>query len=88
MGEILLKNAAMLFKWWWRFSKEEEPLWNRIVGLCNNLELNKPIWKQTNKIGVGLWGSICDIWKSNVVVAEIAKIGIWVMVGNGNNTHF
>ncbi|KAL4356682.1 hypothetical protein AHAS_Ahas09G0111100 [Arachis hypogaea] len=37
IGDALLRNTALLFKWWWRFSKEECPLWKKIVCSCNNL---------------------------------------------------
>ena len=26
VGDIVVKNVALLFKWWWRFSAEESPL--------------------------------------------------------------
>ena len=34
MGDILLKNATLLYKWWWRFATEEEPLWKRFCLLA------------------------------------------------------
>ncbi|XP_016204098.1 uncharacterized protein LOC107644684 [Arachis ipaensis] len=37
VGDALLRNTALLFKWWWRFSEEECPLWKRVVCSCNNL---------------------------------------------------
>lgn len=27
VGNLVLKNAALLFKWWWRFSNENSSLW-------------------------------------------------------------
>ena len=27
VGDMVIKNAAMLFKWWWRFSDENDALW-------------------------------------------------------------
>ena len=26
VGNLVVKNLALLFKWWWRFSKEDCPL--------------------------------------------------------------
>jgi len=31
VDDLLLKNAALLFKWWWRYACEEGPLWRRVV---------------------------------------------------------
>jgi len=31
VGDILLKNAALLFKWWWRFACEEGVMWRNII---------------------------------------------------------
>ncbi|XP_016199040.1 uncharacterized protein LOC107640007 [Arachis ipaensis] len=40
IGDAMLRNTALLFKWWWRFSKEECPLWKKVVCSCNNLSPN------------------------------------------------
>jgi len=31
VGNIVMKNAALLFKWWWRYACEEDSLWRRVV---------------------------------------------------------
>ena len=31
VGDLLLKNAALLFKWWWRYACEEGVLWRQVV---------------------------------------------------------
>lgn len=31
IGNMKMKNFGLLFKWWWRFSKEGKPLWKKIV---------------------------------------------------------
>ncbi|XP_016206261.1 uncharacterized protein LOC107646598 [Arachis ipaensis] len=31
VGDAMLRNIALLFKWWWRFSKEDRPLWKKVV---------------------------------------------------------
>jgi len=31
VGDIVVKNSALLFKWWWRYANEEDPLWKRVV---------------------------------------------------------
>jgi len=31
VGDLLMKNAALLFKWRWRYACEEGALWRRVV---------------------------------------------------------
>jgi len=31
VGDLLLKNAALLFKWWWRFACEEGAMWRSVI---------------------------------------------------------
>jgi len=31
VGDLLLKNAALLLKWWWRYTCEEGALWRRVI---------------------------------------------------------
>ena len=31
VGDLIVKNAALLFKWWWRFNDRTDPLWKRII---------------------------------------------------------
>ena len=89
VDDLLMKNAAMLFKWWWCFSVGDKPLWKRIVCSCNDLDMGKPV--EVRQIGGnlgGLWNSICSIWKIDKAVESIVKNGLWVMVGNGRKTFF
>ena len=44
-GDLIVKNIAMLFKWQWHFSNEEELLWKRIVCSYNDTKMAAPIWK-------------------------------------------
>ena len=36
VGEIVIKNAALLFKWRWRYASEENSLWRRVVQSVHN----------------------------------------------------
>jgi len=31
VGDLLLKNAALLFKWWWRYTCEEGSMWRKVI---------------------------------------------------------
>ena len=89
VGDILLKNAAFLYKWWWRFATEEDPLWKRVVSSCYNLNegdsFPAQIQKSQNK-GGGPWSMICNIGRVNNDVEKIILNGMQMMVGNGQQT--
>ncbi|XP_057761062.1 uncharacterized protein LOC130981487 [Arachis stenosperma] len=39
--DAVIRNTALLFKWWWRFSKDNCPLWKKVACSCNNLTPNE-----------------------------------------------
>ncbi|XP_072078102.1 uncharacterized protein [Arachis hypogaea] len=45
--DAVIRNTTLLFKWWWRFSKEECPLWKTVVCLCNSLTPHVMLSSQT-----------------------------------------
>ncbi|XP_072076459.1 uncharacterized protein [Arachis hypogaea] len=61
VGNAMVRNTALLFKWWWRFSKEECPLWKKVVCSCNNLSPNKLLSSQTLPAKGGPWKDICQL---------------------------
>lgn len=88
IGDLLVKNAALLFKWWGRFYSEENSMWKKIVASCNDIDRAYPLWMNKNKNSGSAWSSICNIWKINNKVEKIVKIGICMLVGNGKSTLF
>ena len=36
VGNLILKNASLLFKWWWRYAIEERALWRKAVHSIHN----------------------------------------------------
>ncbi|XP_057761477.1 uncharacterized protein LOC130981788 [Arachis stenosperma] len=46
IGDAVIRNTVLLFKWWWRFSKEDCPLWKKVVCSCNNLNSNEMLCGQ------------------------------------------
>jgi len=39
VGDLLLKNATSLFKWWWRYAYEEGSLWRKVVNSIHNEDI-------------------------------------------------
>ena len=88
VGDLVVKNAALLFKWWWKFSSEGWPLWKQVVCACNNIDMETPITiKGSGKTG-GPWTAISNIGSLNQHIDRISNYGIMQKVGNGQNTRF
>ncbi|XP_072061954.1 uncharacterized protein [Arachis hypogaea] len=49
VGDAVIRNTALLFKWWWRFSKEECLLWKKVVEMApediSSYSFTRTIWK-------------------------------------------
>lgn len=64
VDDITIKNAALLFKWWWRFSEEGNTLWKKIICSIHRLEANIPlVQQQRNAAQRGLWDKIMKMDK-------------------------
>ena len=76
VGDMIIKNAALLFKWWYYFSSKEKALWKRITSSCNELVLEASIWKQTKCWLGGPWSAIYSIWRINKEVEDVVMNGL------------
>ncbi|QHN83409.1 uncharacterized protein LOC107621492 isoform X1 [Arachis ipaensis] len=86
--DLVLKNAALLFKWWWRFDKEECPLWKRVVCSCNKLDSKKGLEKQQMKNTRSLWNTIGNLRFSEAELFSIFYEGMQLQLGDGTRTLF
>ena len=59
-GDLIIKNAALFFKWCWRFSNKGMPLWKRIV--CSNYGTSPkiPLYSYIPSNSSSLWNQISD----------------------------
>ena len=78
VGNMVIKNVGMLFKWWWQFFEGKHALWKRVMCSCNKLVLGRPIGEHLNSKGVGPWQAIYNVWKLNKEVEHVCRNGeIW-----------
>ena len=79
---LYLFNKALLSKWSWRFVKERNPLWKRvIVGKYRTQEEERCTKKVRGRYGVGVWKSIRNGW-------EVFKDKTRFQVGSRNRVKF
>ena len=88
VGNLAVKNSALLFKWWWHFSKEECPLWKKVVCSCNDIHMEKPLFQQQIKQNGGIWAGICSVNFDDNELLESMNQGIRLELGNRTKTRF
>ncbi|XP_057755995.1 uncharacterized protein LOC130975187 [Arachis stenosperma] len=82
VGDAVLRNTALLFKWWWQFSKEECPLWKKIVCSCNKLNPDIMLTTQSLPVKGGPWKDICQLNIKEPRVRDKVVSGLAMEVGN------
>nr|XP_025635827.1 uncharacterized protein LOC112729904 [Arachis hypogaea]XP_025636565.1 uncharacterized protein LOC112730719 [Arachis hypogaea] len=91
IGDAMIRNTALLFKWWWRFSKEECPLWKKVVCSCNNLNPTVPLSTQELPVRGGggeAWRDICQLQFKSQELRQKMIDGLSMEVGDGRDTRF
>ncbi|QHO17517.1 Putative ribonuclease H protein [Arachis hypogaea] len=88
VGDAMLRNTALLFKWWWRFSKEDCPLWKKIVCSCNKLNPNVMLATQPLQVKGGPWRDICQLNIKEPRIRDKMVSGLAMEIGNGMQTRF
>ena len=87
IGDLAVKNAALLLKWWWRYGKEDDQLWKKVI---------KSIYQEDNglipsKSGYkcpGPWQAIKNLVKNQKPLSmEIVK-HLRLKLGNGERIKF
>ncbi|XP_072084417.1 uncharacterized protein [Arachis hypogaea] len=76
VGDALIRNTALLFKWWWRFAKEDCPLWKKVVCSCHNLNSNELLSTQVLPTRGGPWRDICQVSFTNQQLRDKMVTGL------------
>ena len=76
VGDIVMKNSTLLFKWWWRFSFEKNSLWKQVVCSCNNLEADRLVNEINPTSGSGPWFDTYKIGINNPELRSLVLNGI------------
>nr|XP_029148400.1 uncharacterized protein LOC114925250 [Arachis hypogaea] len=88
VGDAVIRNTAMLFKWWWRFSKEDCPLWKEVVCSCTHMDPTIMLRGQPVPKRGGPWKDICQLPIREPRVREKIISGLLMDLGNGRTIRF
>ena len=76
VGNLEMKNAALLSKWWWKYSGDDCPLWKKVICSVHGFHSNIPINAQHSKLGGSVWTQIYNFPKANSEVANVINLGL------------
>ena len=79
---LSLFNKALLGKWSWRFAKERDPLWKRVI--IGKYGVQEATWctkEVRGRFGVGVWKAIRNGW-------DVFKANTRLKVGSGIRVKF
>ena len=87
VSDCTLKNAALLFKWWWRYASEEGSLWRRIVDSIHEEDITVLPTKKANKI-TGSWNDIKRMATNESLVSQAFFQHAKLKLGDGMRIRF
>ena len=88
VGDLVIKNAALLFKWWWRYSDRGKPLWKRIVFSNHGTDLDAHFLSHPPPNLGSTWSQILHFSSFGDTCHELIQQGLRKNVGCGNYTKF
>ncbi|KAI8542071.1 hypothetical protein RHMOL_Rhmol08G0110300 [Rhododendron molle] len=86
---MIEQNHALLAKWWWRFSREKDSLWAKVV--CRKYGFSHQDWlpqlPSSGRVSI-IRRDICSIGNPDSEMGNIIQAGFKLQVYSGNNTLF
>ncbi|KAK3198953.1 hypothetical protein Dsin_022368 [Dipteronia sinensis] len=85
IGRVLVKNNGMLVKWIWRFGREMEALWHRVIVAKYGIQdmCLTWIWNKSLKDSFFV-KAVHSLLKAGSPTAKIFTEGFSMVVGNGD----
>ena len=88
VGDLVVKNAALLFKWWWRYLDDGDALWKKVISSNHYLNQNNLVNGAEAGTQAGVWVQIMSVPDMSSEISEVISRGLWRRVGRGNATLF
>ena len=87
VGDLAEKNAALLFKWWWRFVNEEDSLWKKVIQSIHKEDQSLIPSSSATRFS-GPWQTIKRMITGKQPMSLKFLQNLKVEVGNGERTKF
>lgn len=89
LGNMELKNRALLAKWWWRFEEERGALWRIVIATKYGEDVWGWVPSRVPRHRVpGLWGNLMRVGDSSTLRGELFSRGVGFKVGEASRSRF
>lgn len=88
LRNLNLKNLGLLLKWWWRFSKDDESLWKRILKSTQSIESNYASFDCFKNIRMSTFSEINRAMKQYQWLQPLVQSNLSVKIGSGESILF
>lgn len=89
LGSLERKNWTLLAKWYWRFGKEREALWRKVIESKYGEDKWGWVPKSVPRYQMsGLWGQIARVGNESNCWRKVFAIGVGFLVGEGRRVRF
>ena len=86
--DLIIKNATLLFKWWWRFLEGGDALWKKVIFSNHYLNQNNMVTYVNVGSQYSVWGQIMIVHELSNEIFEVISRGLWKKLGRRNATLF
>jgi len=87
VGDLMIKNAALLFKWWWRFACEEGAMWRRVIQSIHEEE--QVLLPTKDRVSLpGPWKDIKQIARKETPITKAFFENLSVKIGVDSKVRF
>lgn len=80
---MVIKNATLFFKWWWRFLDEGNSLWKRVVCSTYGCDPNRLVGDHEITRSGDPWKQVKGISGLREDISAIVSQGLKKSIGNG-----
>lgn len=88
IGNLKIKNLVLLYKWWWKFSTENNRLWQRVVKSTNQISTLEPSCDSQKEVISHTLKAPVNACKEFPWLKVVLENGVKKQLGNGDTIKF
>ena len=88
VGDLIIENVALLFKWWWHFNERDDSLWKKIVHPNYYSRPESRVRHSIASDAGSIWNQLTDLANIGEFIQDTVQIGIRRKVGDDRSTKF
>ncbi|KAK3206960.1 hypothetical protein Dsin_021006 [Dipteronia sinensis] len=89
IGRMEDKNKSLLAKWVWRFGKEENSLWRRVICAKYGIPCGTITWDWKSSESASFFvKTVSSLYSAGSLTEKFLKDGLKIIIGNGRRANF